>query len=163
MRLTKLINKVVIVIALFILIFICGFFTARVPTGSMLNTIQLENILLVKRTPFCKTIKRGDICVFKKSGENFLLVKRVIGLPGEKVEMKNGTVYVNDKKLDEPYVSSKCDTNKVFYVPDNSYLFLGDNRANSSDARYWDNPYIAKRYIKGVVQCRIYPSIGKLN
>ena len=62
--------------------------------------------------------------------------------------MKDGTVYINDKKLKESYVSSECDTNQVFYVPDNSYLFLGDNRANSSDARYWENPYINKKYIK---------------
>lgn len=119
-------------------------------------------MLLVKNSFFCNEIKRGDICVFKKTGENFLLVKRVVGLPGEKVEMKDGTVYINDKKLKESYVSSECDTNQVFYVPDNSYLFLGDNRANSSDARYWENPYINKKYIKGIVQCKVYPHYSKL-
>lgn len=132
------------------------FFVAKVPSGSMLNTIKIGDMLLVKNTSFCDKIERGDICVFKKTGESFLLVKRVVGLPGEKVEMKDGTVYINDRKLEENYVSSKCDTNQVFYVPDNSYLFLGDNRANSNDARFWDDHYIAKKCIKGIVQCKVY-------
>lgn len=162
MKPLKLIDKALVIFLLLTLIFLSVFFTAKVPTGSMLNTIQLNDILLVQKKFFHPTIKRGDICVFKKTGEDFLLVKRVVGLPGEKVEMKDGVVYINDKKLDEPYVSSKCDTNQVFYVPENSYLFLGDNRANSSDARYWSNPYVDKKYIKGVVLCRISPNIEKL-
>lgn len=145
-----------------LVLFLNVFFIAKVPSGSMLNTIKIGDMLLVKNSFFCNEIERGDICVFKKTGDNFLLVKRVVGLPGEKVEMKDGTVYINDKKLKESYVSSECDTNQVFYVPDNSYLFLGDNRANSSDARYWENPYINKKYIKGIVQCKVYPHYSKL-
>lgn len=163
MKLKKIFNSLFTCVLLCMLAFVLVFFTAKVPTGSMLNTIKINDMLLVKRSPFCKKIKRGDICVFKKTGEAFLLVKRVIGLPGEKVEMKDGTVYVNDKKLNEKYVSSECDTNQVFYVPDNSYLFLGDNRANSSDARYWDNPYINRKYIKGVVVCKLSPSISMIH
>ena len=150
------------IVCLILTMFFNVFFLAKVPSGSMLNTIKIGDILLVKNSHFSKEIKRGDICVFKKTGEEFLLVKRVVGLPGEKVELKDGTVYINDKKLQEDYVSSKCSTNEVFYVPYNSYLFLGDNRANSSDARYWSNPYVDKKYIKGIVQCRVRPSYQSL-
>ena len=163
--LMNLLNKLLIpfcILCIAITLFFNIFFLAKVPSGSMLNTIKIGDMLLVKNSFFCKKIKRGDVCVFKKTGEDFLLVKRVVGLPGEKVEMKDGMVYINDKKLEESYVSSKCDTNKVFYVPDNSYLFLGDNRANSSDARYWENPYVNRKYIKGVVQCKVYPHYSKL-
>ena len=121
------------IVCLILTMFFNVFFLAKVPSGSMLNTIKIGDILLVKNSHFSKEIKRGDICV-----------------------------YINDKKLQEDYVSSKCSTNEVFYVPDNSYLFLGDNRANSSDARYWSNPYVDKKYIKGIVQCRVRPSYQSL-
>ena len=66
-----------------LVLFLNVFFIAKVPSGSMLNTIKIGDMLLVKNSFFCNEIKRGDICVFKKTGENFLLVKRVVGLPGE--------------------------------------------------------------------------------
>ena len=62
-----------------LVLFLNVFFIAKVPSGSMLNTIKIGDMLLVKNSFFCNEIERGDICVFKKTGENFLLVKRVVG------------------------------------------------------------------------------------
>lgn len=165
MKIKNILNIIInIILVLVILLFFLStaFFRVKIPTGSMERTISIGDVLLVKRLSFCKEINRGDICVFKKQEEQMLLIKRVIGLPGEKVEMINGQVYIDGNKLMESYVSSQCDTNKTFYVPEDSYLFLGDNRANSSDARYWINPYVEKRDILGIACYRISPSLSQL-
>lgn len=93
--------------------------------------------------------KRGDIVVFKypiddAKGLNTKFIKRIIGLPGETVEIKKGAVYINGEKLEEAYINGTWTVENdgfTFEVPEDQYLMLGDNRNNSSDARYW--PYIA--------------------
>jgi signal peptidase I len=144
--------------------------TRIVPTGSMLPTIQLEDRLIVDRF-FYKhsTIARGDIIVFTappQAQEDKDLVKRVIGLPGEKVEVKNGKVYINDKALNEPYI---MDTPDYHYgpvtVPADSYFMLGDNRRASKDSHIWG--FLPKSDILGRVWIRYWPlnkfgSLGKL-
>lgn len=160
--LNVLFNCVLIVLIATCIFSMC-FFTTDVASGSMEDTVQISDILLIKRSFLCKTIKRGDICVFQSpEKEDMLLLKRVIGLPGEKVVIKGNDVYINDELLNEPYVSSESSGDYTFYVPDNSYLFLGDNRNTSSDARYWTNPYIERQYIKGVAVLRVNPNLGKI-
>lgn len=162
----KILNGIINFILIFlILIFIFSmmFFTTDVASGSMEKTIQVGDILLVKRSFLCREIKRGDICVFiSPERDDILLLKRVIGLPGEKVEVLGDEVYINGKPLDEPYVSSSSTEQRTFYVPENSYLFLGDNRSNSSDARYWANPYIEREDIEGVAVFKLHPDIEKI-
>ena len=103
------------------------------------------------------SINRGDIFVFSHESSEELLIKRVVGLPGEKVEVKDGLLYVNDVFINEPYVKNNEAMNKTFYVPEGNYLFFGDNRARSEDARRWENPYVPKQNLDGKALFTVYP------
>lgn len=157
-----------IAIALVIVLFLNKyiFILVTVPTGSMENTIIPGDRLYVNELFKVKDAERGDILVFKSDElDEKRLVKRLIGLPGDKVEVKaDGSVYVNGELLDEPYVTEAESEVKIFNVPDKSYLFFGDNRPISYDARYWDNPYIDESKIIGEVMFRFFPfnRIGKV-
>ncbi len=145
-----------IVLALLINRFV--FFKVTVPTGSMLPTIKLGDQLIVTRIYNVNNLKRGDIIVFKSDELRKILVKRLIGLPGEKVDVeKNGNVFINGKKIDEPYVVYPDEYEVHFEVPANSFLFFGDNRADSLDARKWFEPYIPANKIMGKAQIVVYP------
>jgi len=144
--------------------------TRIVPTGSMLPTIQLQDRLIVDRF-FYKygSIKRGDIIVFTAPEgipQDEDLVKRVIGLSGEKVQVKNGKVYINDKALNEPYIAEQPNYEYgPVTVPANSYFMLGDNRNLSRDSHYWG--FLAANKILGRVWIRYWPvthfgSLGKV-
>jgi signal peptidase I len=141
------------------------FLLVRVPSGSMEKTIMIGDRMYVNRLFDLKEARRGDVLVFQSDELGEKLVKRLIGLPGETVEVKkDGSVYVNSEKLDEPYAAEFEGEEKVFKVPDNSYLFLGDNRPISRDARYWQNPYISADKIIGKAVFRFFPisRIGKV-
>ena len=116
-----------------------------VPSGSMEPTIQPGDRLIIDKISFDFTSpKRGDIVVFNPTKtlqeDNFhdAFIKRVIGLPGDKVEVKNGQVYINGSPIKENYIEAKPDYNwGPVIVPANSYLVLGDNRNDSFDSHYW--------------------------
>jgi signal peptidase I len=157
-----------VIIALLIVLFLNKFIfiLVTVPTGSMENTIIPGDRLYVNELFNIEDAKRGDILVFKSEElGSKRLVKRLIGLPGDTVEVKeNGDVYVNDEKLDEPYVIASDSEARTFRVPDKCYFFLGDNRPISFDARYWSNPYISEDKIIGKAVFRFFPfnRIGKV-
>jgi len=134
------------------------FFMARIPSSSMVPTIKKGDRIFVTKVYNTNNLKRGDIVLFKSEELGEVLVKRLIGLPGETVEIDSeGNVYINGNKLDEPYVKRTSDKTGTFKVPEDSFLFLGDNRADSLDSRYWDMPYISKKYIMGKARAIIYP------
>ncbi len=157
-----------VIIALVIVLFLNKFIfiLVTVPTGSMETAIMPGDRLYVNELFNIKDAKRGDILVFKSDElDEKRLVKRLIGLPGETVEVKNdGSVYINGEKLDEPYAVKAEGIVKIFNVPENNYLFFGDNRPLSYDARYWKNPYIEESKIIGNVIFRFFPfnRIGKV-
>lgn len=133
------------------------FFNVHVPTGSMIPTINLENRLVVTRIHNLSNLKIGDVIVFYSDELSERLVKRLIGLPGDKIEIKNGVVSVNGEELKEDYVEKKDKYNGTFEVPYGKYFFLGDNRPISKDARRWANPYIDGSAIEGKAQFIYYP------
>ncbi len=97
-------------------------------------------------------LKRGDVISFlypKDTSKWY--IKRIIGLPGEKIEIKSGKIYINDQILDEPYLDEKYNQNNQNFAPrivaENTYFVIGDNRDNSSDSRYWGT--VPKDLIKG--------------
>lgn len=133
-------------------------FKVYIPSESMVPTLKIGDQLFVTKIYDTDKIKRGDIIVFYSDELNDLLIKRVIGLPGEIVDIKDGgKVYINGDLLDEPYVKNTDPKGGTFKVPEGKYLFLGDNRSNSKDSRWWKNPYIDKSDIKGKAQIRVYP------
>ena len=117
-----------------------------IPSGSMLPTLQINDRLIIDKISYdFSNPKRGDIVVFNPTEtleqENFheAFIKRVIGLPGDKVEVKGGKVYVNNTALTENYLEAPPDYQwGPVIVPPDSYLVLGDNRNDSYDSHYWD-------------------------
>jgi signal peptidase I len=148
-----------VVIALFINKFL--FFMARIPSTSMYPTLKVGDRIFVTKVYNKGSLKRGDIVLFKSKELGSILVKRLIGLPGESVEVKvegeGIVVYINGTRLDEPYVSSISKKGGTFQVPEDSYLFLGDNRKDSYDSRYWKSPYIYKDDIMGKARVILFP------
>lgn len=134
------------------------FFKIKVPTASMFPTINIGDNIYVTKIYNYKNIKRGDIIVFDSKELGIPLVKRVIGLPGETVEIKtDGTVWINNAQTSEPYVKNNGGKIGSYKVPEGEYLFLGDNRSDSLDGRYWKNSYISNKDIIGKAQVIVYP------
>ncbi len=139
---------------------------AVVPTESMQNTIMVGDRLIAFRLSYLfDDPERFDIVVFKyPDDEDVLFVKRVIGLPGEKVTIRDGKVYINDSEtpIDDYFIKEEmfCEAGeRVFEVPEGCYFMLGDNRNNSKDSRYWKNTYVKKDKILGKVIFKYYPEI----
>ena len=113
-------------------------------------------VLLMKTTRF----ERGDLCGF--TWNNKLLIKRVIGIPGDWIEIDtDGTIYLNGEQLEEPYVTSKafgeCDLEFPFQVPQEQYFVVGDMRESSIDSRNTLIGCIPKEQIVGKVFFRVWP------
>ena len=167
---------IAVILALFIRTFVVQAF--KIPTGSMEENLLIGDHLLVNKFVFgptetgvertllpVGTIKRRDIIVFKYPEEPERdFIKRVIGLPGETVEVREKKVYINGTALDEPYVhflappSAPSELHEVtsfdvrerfgpVTVPADQYFMMGDNRDNSADSRYWG--FLRRDYIKG--------------
>lgn len=140
------------------------FFNVSVPTTSMVPTINVDDRMVVSRIYNINNIERGNIIVFHSDELNERLIKRVIGLPGDHIAIHDGIVNINGNDIKEDYVKNNIRYDGVFDVPENKFFFMGDNRANSSDAREWINPYIDKSSIEGKAAFRFYPfnNIGSL-
>ena len=141
------------------------FFMANVPTGSMESTIPVGAQVLTVRTFNKDNVERGDIVVFDSEELGVVLIKRCLGLPGDKIVFDGtGDVYINGERYEEPYLGSYSDFEGEFEVPEDCYFFVGDNRAGSIDARYWKAPYIHKDYVKGKGIFVVFPfsSFGAL-
>lgn len=136
-------------------------FKVYIPSESMYPTLKVKDQLFVTKMYSKDSIQRGDVLVFFSDEFNELLIKRVIGLPGDEVIVKSsGEVVVNGEVLKEDYVVQKDETaifDLEFKVPEGKYFFLGDNRANSLDSRYWNEPYIDFEDIRGEARIIIYP------
>ena len=155
-----------IVIAVILAILINRFliFKVKIPSESMVPTLNVGDRLFVTRVYNPENLKRGDIVVFYSEEKNEDMIKRLIGLPGDKIVIKDGTVIVNNETLKENYIGTADNYNGEFIVPEGKYFFLGDNRYWSLDSRYWEDPYIDGSEIKGKAQIKVYPwkDFGKI-
>jgi signal peptidase I len=165
---------IAVILALFIRTFVVQAF--KIPTGSMENNLLVGDHLLVNKFIFAPTatapeqellpiepIRRGDVVVFKfPQDPERDFIKRVIGLPGETLEIRNKKVFIDGRPLDEPYVHflqppasgegevAGYDVRERYgpvVVPADHYFAMGDNRDNSEDSRYWG--FLPRRYVKG--------------
>jgi signal peptidase I len=167
---------IAVILALFVRTFVVQAF--KIPTGSMEENLLVGDHLLVNKFVFAPTaspierallpvgvIQRGDVVVFKYPEEpDRDFIKRVIGLPGETLEVRDKKVYVNGSPLDEPYAhyleppgqraepfeTTSYDVRDRYgpvTVPPNQYFVMGDNRDNSQDSRYWG--FLPRDYVKG--------------
>jgi signal peptidase I len=159
---------IAVILALFIRTFVVQAF--KIPSGSMLETLQIGDHILVNKfiygthIPFTdisilpvRTPERGDIIVFKYPvDENRDFIKRVIGVPGDTIEIKDKMVYVNGNELsddgyvvhrDETIIPGQRDNLGPVTIPEDSYFVMGDNRDGSYDSRFWG--YVKKEEILG--------------
>ena len=144
----------IITISIFLFVFTCVFSVNKVPSTSMEPTIEPKSFIINWRFPFLvgdPIPNHGDIVVFRPGGQDRrLLVKRVIGLPGDQISFDGGYVFRNGEKLDEPYLQTEgvtySDTER-FSVPDGCIFVMGDNRLHSRDSRYMENPFIPVKNI----------------
>ena len=137
---------------------------ARVPSESMDKTIMTGDRFFGNRLAYLfDDPERFDIVVFKyPDDESQLFVKRVIGLPGETVEIKDGKVYINGSEtpLDDSFTpETPTGDYGPYVVPEGSYFMLGDNRNHSGDSRFWKQPYVEKEKIVGKVIFRYFPGV----
>ena len=179
---------VAVILAFFVRTFVVQAF--KIPTGSMENNLLIGDHLLVNKFVFAPTltsiekmllpidpIRRGDIIVFKYPEDPSRdFIKRVIGLPGDTIEMRNKKVSVNGKPLDEPYVhflyppddgasgapdvedGDRRESFPLMTVPADKYFMMGDNRDNSQDSRWWG--FLDRDHVKGKALF-IYFSFGE--
>lgn len=170
MIIKEILSYVVMVIVAVILAKLIDSFiiiNAKVPTGSMIPTIQKSDRIIGNRLSYNKEDpKRGDIIIFPfPDDENELYIKRIIGMPGETVEIHDGKVFINGSELDE---SAYLDTTTKgkwgpYIVPVDSYFVMGDNRNLSEDSRYWKNKYVSRDKILAKAVFKYYKGFGKLN
>ena len=153
---------VLIIVILFVVTYL--FSLQQVMGSSMEPNLNNNDILLLNKVKYrFQDIKRGDVVALKFKDTNYL-VKRVIGIPGDRVEFVDNTLYLNGKKQDEPYLDDV--TTEDFslkdlgydVIPEDMYFVLGDNRENSSDSR--ELGLVAREDILGKTMLRIWPLNG---
>lgn len=165
---------------------------SEVPTGSMENTIMAGSRVIGSRLHYrFSDPQRGDVAIFVfgwqcpncglieegdkvetcprcgitlgRRAQTVYYVKRVIGIPGDVIDIIDDKVYLNgsDTPLDEPYLAEEMNQGETFHfeVPENCYFMLGDNRNYSLDARYWKNPYISKDKMVAKVLFEYFPKL----
>jgi len=150
--------KYIIAIAVILIFAIYVVSFQEVIGPSMNNTLKSGDITVVNKLVFrLRNIKRNEIVSLKKDDK--IMVKRIIGLPGEHIEYKDNILYVDGKKISDSRSSSTKDfkLESIGYdtIPKDMYLVLGDNRTNSSDSRTFG--LVKKSDIIGKVNIRIYP------
>ena len=132
-------------------------FKIEIPSESMVPTLNVGDRLFASRVYNLENLNRGDLVVFDFEPEAKLYIKRLIGLPNDEISITNGIVSVNGEILIEDYVINQDEFNGEYKVPEGKYFFLGDNRANSGDSRYWKDPYINSKDIRGKAFIKVYP------
>ena len=164
---------IAVILALFVRTWVFQAF--KIPTGSMENNLLIGDHLIVNKMIFApaltglerailphREIRRGDVVVFKYPEEPERdFIKRVIGLPGDRLELRRKNILINGQPIDEPYVhlieppppedAPATGDLRAWYgpvtVPEHQYFMMGDNRDNSQDSRYWG--FLPESYVKG--------------
>jgi len=155
------ISTLIVVAAISVLLSFLFFPVIQVSGDSMEPTLSDGDVLLLRKSGGFKT---GQLCCI--SWQNKLLIKRVIGIPGDYVDMDDeGNIFVNNHLVDEPYVSEKsrgkCDLEFPMQVPDGKYFVLGDHRETSIDSRNSAIGFVDKSQVLGTVLVRMWHGVSK--
>lgn len=165
----KIKNKTKIYIVIWVLVFVVGpfvlaqkfmssIFYVSVSSNSMAPTVQKGDKLMVRRTKDNNKIKRNDIIIFYSEELRSMVVKRVIGIPGDVIKIDdnfnlkvNGEYVIKNSnlKLDDQYKYDIKENKEEFVVPSEAYFVVGDNFNNSYDSRFWKNKFVYKKSIIG--------------
>lgn len=174
------VKMVIIVIVIVLIVNNVVLINAKIPSESMENTIMTGDRIFGFRLAYGLNInlfgneishkwkdpERFDIIIFKyPDDESQLFIKRLIGLPGETVEIRDGKVYIDGSEtpLDDSFVpETPTGDYGPYVVPEDCYFMLGDNREHSRDSRFWDNTFVQFGQIVGKAVIRYFPSIKLL-
>jgi len=138
--------------------------SAQVISGSMENTIMTNSRVVGLRVAYVfSEPNRFDIILFHPPDEDsdFPYVKRIIGLPNEKVDIVDGRVFINDSiiPLDDSFIKGVARGNyNSFYIPDNCFFVMGDNRNGSVDSRHWNNSFVSRDSIIAKLYIELFPN-----
>ena len=168
-------NVIIVIIAFGVMFFLVKFLVlnARIPSESMQNTIMVEDRIIGNRLAYKKKgPERYDIVIYKyPDDESQYYIKRVIGLPSDTIDIRDGHVYINDEEqparedfCPDAGVTDEGEMTFPITVPQDAYSVLGDNRKNSADSRYWENHFVSKDEILAKAVFRYWPftKIGKI-
>lgn len=164
-RFIKRFLKAIVGYFLFIIFIVLLFKTvlmiSLIPSGSMKNTLFPGDIVISSRLGISEdSIERYDILVFIAPDDpDTTYIKRVIGLPGETVVVEGGKVYVDGVEIDNSFIkgNQNCEGDGTYVVPEGCYFFLGDNRDNSRDSRFWNDKYVPLEDIRAVAKFVVFP------
>jgi signal peptidase I len=132
----------------------------KIPTGSMIPTIQLQERVMVDKIYYrFSGLNRGDVIVFippPELGYKDPFIKRLIGIPGDTIKIENGVLFVNDKAVKEPYLNEKPTHDfGPIEVEKDKFFVMGDNRNSSADSREWGT--LSKENVTGRAMLRTWP------
>ncbi len=150
-----------ILIILFVVLFRSFILTpVKVKGPSMLPTLKEKDVLILNKLK--KNYKRGDVAVIKRKSTNEEIIKRIIAIPKDTIEIKSGNIYINSKKIKETYKKGATGNYPLTKLEDNEYFVLGDNRGVSMDSRLIGP--VTKKEIKGTTKIILFPikRIGKI-
>ena len=169
----NILGTIAYIIGVCVFVFLILHFVGQrtVVNGSSMDTTLAngQNLVMDKLSYRFHDPERYDIIIFpgpEEFGQHPYYIKRIIGMPGETGQIKDGKVYINDSEtpLDDSFVSeTPLGSFGPYEVPENCYFMMGDNRNNSKDSRYWQNTYVQFDQIVGKAEIRYFPSIKLLN
>ncbi len=167
-KILKAIIIYVILVVIFVVLFQTVFMLSFVPSSSMEETIKTNSVVFSTSYDVSEEdLERYDILTFiAPDNPNVTYIKRLIGLPGEVIEVKEGKVYADGVELDDSFIKDFQNQvgDGVYEVPEGCYFFMGDNRNNSKDSRFWDTPYVPVEDIQAKAKCILFPfsDVGSL-
>ena len=169
----NILGTIAYIIGVCVFVFLILHFVGQrtVVNGSSMDTTLAngQNLVMDKLSYRFHDPERYDIIIFpgpEEFGQHPYYIKRIIGMPGETVQIKDGKVYINDSEtpLEDSYVpETPLGSFGPYEVPENCYFMMGDNRNNSKDSRYWTNTFVRFDQIVGKAEIRYFPSIKLLN
>lgn len=148
----KEISPYVLIVVVIVVIRIFIATPVKVDGDSMYNTLNDNDIVLLSKL---SSIDRFDIIVLKENDNNATIIKRVIGMPGDKVKIRNNKIYINNKIIEDEYAYGETSDYDEITLGDDEYFVLGDNRLISKDSRYFGA--IKKSDINGKAVFRLFP------